>query len=199
MIKNRKATEQRILKAVQSVLIQQGASSLGVNTIAKEAGVSKVLIYRYFGSYEKLIRTFIDLHNPFERIKKETIDYVTQNRPDMAETFYFFFSKLIDYLYENPEFKEILIWELAFANEITSDIARKREESYEEIFAAVSEWYPSFDRELFPGISSVFVAALFYLSARSKTVESFSGIDLQNSKVYLKNTVKHMLFKLYKN
>jgi hypothetical protein len=50
------ATEERILAAVGEVLARDGFGALGVNAIAREAGVDKVLIYRYFGGLPELLR-----------------------------------------------------------------------------------------------------------------------------------------------
>ena len=47
--RDREATKARILGAVGVVLARDGFGAVGVNAIAKEAGVDKVLIYRYFG------------------------------------------------------------------------------------------------------------------------------------------------------
>ena len=48
MKRNREATTQRILHAAGQLLVESGLETWGVNAIAKEAGVDKVLIYRYF-------------------------------------------------------------------------------------------------------------------------------------------------------
>ena len=54
--RDREATKARILGAVGVVLARDGFGAVGVNAIAKEAGVDKVLIYRYFGGLPELLR-----------------------------------------------------------------------------------------------------------------------------------------------
>ena len=54
--RDRKATEETILAAFEAVLLREGVSGLGVNAVAQEAGVNKVLIYRYFGDFDGLAR-----------------------------------------------------------------------------------------------------------------------------------------------
>jgi hypothetical protein len=54
--RDRAATEERILAAVGQVLARDGFGAIGVNAIAREAGVDKVLIYRYFGGLPELLR-----------------------------------------------------------------------------------------------------------------------------------------------
>jgi AcrR family transcriptional regulator len=55
MTKNRSETEKNILAAVTGIVRERGFGALGVNAVAEAAGVSKVLIYRYFGSYRGLL------------------------------------------------------------------------------------------------------------------------------------------------
>ncbi|WP_442590526.1 TetR/AcrR family transcriptional regulator [Pedobacter sp. AW31-3R] len=54
-MKNRVETEQKIIKAVEYIAYVHGFMALGINKVAKQAGVSKVLIYRYFGSFQLLL------------------------------------------------------------------------------------------------------------------------------------------------
>ena len=56
--RDRAATEERILAAVGEVLARDGFGAIGINTIAREAQVDKVLIYRYFGGLPELLKTW---------------------------------------------------------------------------------------------------------------------------------------------
>jgi len=58
-MKNRKQTERKLIDAVDHILKTKGFPGLGVNKVAKQAGVSKILIYRYFGNFEKLLKTCV--------------------------------------------------------------------------------------------------------------------------------------------
>ena len=53
--RDRDATEQRMLKAVGEMIRRDGFEKLGVNAVAAHCGVSKILIYRYFGSLDGLL------------------------------------------------------------------------------------------------------------------------------------------------
>lgn len=57
--RNRAATTQRIVDAVEQILGEEGIKGIGINAIAEKASVSKVLIYRYFGSIEGLLDYYI--------------------------------------------------------------------------------------------------------------------------------------------
>ncbi|RPI71559.1 MAG: TetR/AcrR family transcriptional regulator, partial [Desulfobacteraceae bacterium] len=51
-------TRRALINAVGSLLARDGFQAVGVNAVAKEAGVDKVLIYRYFGGLPGLIAAF---------------------------------------------------------------------------------------------------------------------------------------------
>src|SRR5271165_6207833 len=56
--RDREETRKKILAAMSQLLARKGSRGLGINAIAREAGVDKVLIYRYFGGLPDLYRAF---------------------------------------------------------------------------------------------------------------------------------------------
>ena len=56
--RDRAVTEERMLAAVGEVLARDGFHAVGINAIAREAGVDKVLIYRYFGGLGELLQAW---------------------------------------------------------------------------------------------------------------------------------------------
>ena len=58
-IRNKEQTKQCLLDAVDSLVEESGYEALGINAVAAKAGVSKMLIYRYFGSLKGLIAAYI--------------------------------------------------------------------------------------------------------------------------------------------
>ena len=57
-IRDKQITSKRLISAVGSLLAKKGFKGIGVNAVAREAGVDKVLIYRYFAGLEGLIAAF---------------------------------------------------------------------------------------------------------------------------------------------
>jgi AcrR family transcriptional regulator len=48
-IRDKHITSKRLISAVGSLLAKKGFKGIGVNAVAREAGVDKVLFFRYFG------------------------------------------------------------------------------------------------------------------------------------------------------
>jgi AcrR family transcriptional regulator len=59
--RNRVATTQRIVDALEQVLTEQGLEGVAIGAIAEKAQVSKVLIYRYFGGLEGLLEYYVGM------------------------------------------------------------------------------------------------------------------------------------------
>jgi len=59
MPRNRQATENRIRQAARDLLRVSGFEGWGVNAVARQAGIDKVLVYRYFGSPEALLMELV--------------------------------------------------------------------------------------------------------------------------------------------
>jgi AcrR family transcriptional regulator len=58
-MKNKENTKRKLLDAVGDIIRVEGFNGLGVNKVAKSAAVSKILIYRYFGGFNQLVRTYV--------------------------------------------------------------------------------------------------------------------------------------------
>ena len=59
--RDREATEKRLLDAIGKMIAEDGFEKIGINAIATQSGVSKILIYRYFGSVEGLMTAYLSL------------------------------------------------------------------------------------------------------------------------------------------
>ena len=69
--RNRGETEKRILEAVGRIVESDGFEKVGINAVANEAGVSKMLIYRYFSSIDGLLAAYIKQNDYWLNISLE--------------------------------------------------------------------------------------------------------------------------------
>ncbi len=54
-IRNKERTKLKLIDAVAEIIQTEGYTKLGINHIARMAGVHKKSVYRYFGSVSNLI------------------------------------------------------------------------------------------------------------------------------------------------
>jgi AcrR family transcriptional regulator len=176
--RNRAATEERILAALGNALARDGFSAIGVNAIAREAGVDKVLIYRYFGGLPELLRTWGASGRFWP-----TVDELLGGDPQavtalpMPERYALFFERFIDALRARPLTLEILAAEIAERNELTAILETEREAWGAQVEALFGG--PDFQRRPhLRGITLLLVAGVQYLLLRSRKIRVFGGLDL---------------------
>lgn len=61
--RDRETTERRLLDTIGQMINESGFEKIGINAVANQSGVSKILIYRYFGSVEGLMAAYIRQHD----------------------------------------------------------------------------------------------------------------------------------------
>ncbi|MDR3625256.1 MAG: TetR/AcrR family transcriptional regulator, partial [Ignavibacteriaceae bacterium] len=169
-MRNKEETKQKLLDAVSKIILRDGFKSVGINTIAKEAGVDKVLIYRYFGSLEGLLKIYISQKDYFGNLKEFIGGPEEIKTTDQAiEAAKKVFIGQLRSIRKNKELQEILLWELNNRNKITVSVARKRE-AVSMYFVKAIEKNISFEKSDIRAILSIFSSSIYYMVLRAKTV-----------------------------
>lgn len=178
--RDRHATEARLLKAVETLLTREGFSALGVNSVAREAGMDKVLIYRYFDGLPGLLRAFAHSDSFWPSVEEilgeGSSDLSTMPAADRWSTGLVRYARA---LRRRPIVREVLAWEQIEKNELT-EILRLRREKW---FAALRERLPrDDDRTDADTVSTVLViaTAIHYLIARSRLHGDFNGLGIES-------------------
>lgn len=118
--RDRKATEEAIVNAFEAVLLKDGVAGLGVNAVAHEAGVNKVLIYRYFGDLAGLARHWASVSSfwpsELELIGNDPDSFAKLTVPERVRTV---LCNYIDAIRSRPRTVEMMAGELISSNEIT--------------------------------------------------------------------------------
>lgn len=179
--RNRQATEECLISAVGTILARDGFSKLGVNAVAKEAGVNNVLIYRYFGGLQGLVKAFgysaAFWPSPDEIMGCDVKEFY---RLDLAERYSRVVCNYFQALRNRPLTKEILAWELAEFNEATTELARIREDVAIHLLELIKpvEYEEDLNALDIEALGAVLGAACNYLVVRSRTVDVFNGIEI---------------------
>lgn len=168
MTRSRLQTEQRILDAVGTILLEQGYPAAGINAIARQAGCDKVLIYRYFGGFNELLLAFAETATLWwevdEIISETAAECAEIALPDYLQTL---LNRYVTALESRPLALEIMAWEMSAQNNLTNTLARIRGERGMELVKRIRAFYqqPNID---IGGILGVFGAAINYLIIRTR-------------------------------
>lgn len=180
MARDKEETKARILAAVGKLLAESGFKQLGVNAIAREAGVDKVLIYRYFENLPSLLRTFGKEGNYWITVAELIADETVFDDKSLANSMVLLLTRFLNDLQERPITQEIVRWELLEGNELTQELATVRDQVATESLEFLQQKYSFPPDQDIPAISAVLIAGIVYLVLRTKVNDTFLGIDFSS-------------------
>ena len=172
-MRNREQTAQRMLEAVGSIIENQGFEKVGINAIAAEAGVSKMLIYRYFGGLEELVTQYL-----LQKDYWANTDIDDINREAVGESIKSMFCRQIEQLRNDVTLRRLYRWELYSNNVNIQQLRDKREENGCNIIRMVSALTGCSDTKV-AALASILSASISYLALMEDQCQTYNGICLQ--------------------
>lgn len=171
---DRDATESRLITAVGQMIEENGFEKIGINAVAAKSGVSKILIYRYFGSMDGLITAYIRkndfwLNFPDDFPIKEEI-------PMFLKTV---FHQMACQLRHSPMLKRLYRWELSASNNIIEVVRRQREAAGNEIISNISKIMQCEPKDL-AAIATIITSSITYLAMLEDNCNIYNGIELDD-------------------
>ncbi|KAA6440149.1 TetR/AcrR family transcriptional regulator [Dyadobacter flavalbus] len=120
--RDRERTKGKILKAVGEVIEQHGTEKVGVNLIARTAGVNKVLIYRYFNSVDGLMEEYVKSGEYTSTYEAEYFESIPNLLPEergkaLTSLMHTFMNDLRD----RKSTRDLLRWEIGTGKSMLSD------------------------------------------------------------------------------
>ena len=171
--RDRDVTEQRMLKAVGEMIRRDGFEKLGVNAVAAHCGVSKTLIYRYFGSLDGLLAAYIRQHDFWNQLSarhSRPRAFARISEKDMFRT-------MIGRLHGDPTLRRLYRWELSSKNELVAALRRQREQAGLELIARVSRKTGLPESEV-AVLATFLTASVTYLVLLEEYCPVYNGIPI---------------------
>jgi AcrR family transcriptional regulator len=177
--RNRPATEARLKAAVEALMVEGGFGALTPSAVARQAGVDKMLIYRYFGGLEGLVTAVVRQPGFFpDALELAGGDKAATRALPIAERVAAVTRAYARALLARPVVQELMVWELVERNALTAIAEEGRERGaldlYGDLFADVG------DPRRFYAATAILGAAVSYLILRRRKIRWFSGIDLKS-------------------
>jgi AcrR family transcriptional regulator len=177
MARDKEETKMRIVAAVGRQLARDGFRDLGVNSIAKEAGVDKVLIYRYFGGLPELLTAYANEGDYWPTSAELIGDPATVKAESVADWLVYILSQIQMAIRKRPITLEILRWEIVDHNELTHQFAEIRTRVANECVTFINQQYP-FPPELdVLALGTFILSGVIYITLRTDTNPSYLGMD----------------------
>ncbi len=108
VLKRSDITRQKILRAAEQAFAEKGLYGARVDEITELAGVNKRMIYAHFGSKENLYTAVLDM--VYKRLADSEQELLNQSL-DSIEMVKRCIENAFTYLYENPTFVKMVLWE----------------------------------------------------------------------------------------
>lgn len=178
-IRSREMTMEKLIRAVGKVIASVGFQNLGVNHVAREAGVDKKLIYRYFGGLHDLVAAYgqtVEFWPPAEELLGSDKEIIRRLPPH--ELMSLFFKRYLRAILIRPNTLEILAWEAVERNELTRCLEEVRVKTALEFFELM-ESDPPEEVDL-TALVLIMAGAVNFLAVRSRIHRSLGGVDLRS-------------------
>jgi AcrR family transcriptional regulator len=173
--RDREATEKRLLDTIGQMINDNGFEKIGINAVAAQSGVSKILVYRYFGSVEGLMAAYIRQHDFWINLPQEIPD-----RSQLPAFLRKMFREQIEQLRSNPTLRRLYRWELSSDNEMIVKLRQQRENAGLQLIEKVSDLTGYPQKEL-AAMASIVTASITYLVMLEDFCPVYNGIPLNDN------------------
>lgn len=197
------ATRKNILQAVGRVLSRDGFTGLGVNAIAKEAGIGKPLIYRYFGGLGPLLEEFgKDAHfwlavaDISAEAQHETKGQRVDDYAELIRLAIICYTRI---LRKRPMMQEIMASELTAPPEVIEPLARARRNAARESQRKFMHGVEAPEGVDADAIYAILLAGFQHLTMRGRVTPDFWGIPVREPEEWKRledamGTIIHRVF-----
>lgn len=173
-MKNRELTEKKIIDAVERIIENQGFEKLGINAVASEAGVSKMLIYRYFGGLDELLAHYL-----MQKDYWANTDTTILEQANVGESIKNMFRKQIKQMRNDIMLKRLCRWELTADNDNIRTLQDRRERNGRDLIQIVARLTGCSNAEV-ASLATILSASISYLVLIEEQTSTYNGIDLQS-------------------
>ncbi|MFD1143841.1 TetR/AcrR family transcriptional regulator [Larkinella insperata] len=173
--RNRAQTSQRIINALEEVIAEKGIDGIGINRISEKAGVSKVLIYRYFGGLDGLLSYYVKMGRLFPLLNPVTLE---QLRPvhenDLAKLWYKQLVHSFRFFRQFPAAFQIVRATVTEDSSLADEVSK----AFDEELTRLVEQLAFVKGADVQAVSAIMAGAMAYLTLLSKNNRTFMGINL---------------------
>ncbi len=172
----REATQAQIIQAFERLLQREGVRAVGVNSVVKEAGIGKGLLYKYFGGLPGLVEAWARQAQLVPDFKK-FLDSSSFSHKPVEEQLILLVTHYANAIKQSAVMAEILADELFGPSDLSRAMSEMRTRFGQEIMTVLSE-NPIFGHPHNRALMVVLLSSVRYLALRARSSPHFMGIDL---------------------
>nr|WP_067057245.1 TetR/AcrR family transcriptional regulator [Mucilaginibacter sp. L294] len=174
----------RLIDAVGETLIEKGFSGLGVNKIAARAGVSKPMVYRYFGNFAGLLKAYISGKDSWVPYFK-SLDLPEQpTTDDLKNCFIKMLQDQFRYFHQEKEMQRLIHWQVSEYNPLMRATCEVREKEGLRLLDMVEGHFRNSGVSLKAVLALLVGGVYFNVLHDSADAGTMAGIDLKTEKQF---------------
>ncbi|GAA4910173.1 TetR/AcrR family transcriptional regulator [Mucilaginibacter defluvii] len=161
--RNKELTKRKLMDAVGEILRKEGYAGLGVNKVAKQAGVTKKLIYDYFDrNFNNLIEAYI-LETDYWMMFADKVKELTERHQftDNQKLITDILQNQFRYFYLDKQLQELIIWELTAKSPLMRSIHHVRESLGQQLFEMTDTHFKKTNIN-FRAVAALLVGGIYY-------------------------------------
>jgi AcrR family transcriptional regulator len=172
MARGADGTKERLVEATERLMVREGHRAVGVNAVAGECGVDKVLIYRYFGGLPTLLEKVGERQRMWPALGEHAGGGASLDSAIARSLL-----AIARELRENPLVREAALWEAAESNPLTEGLAAAREREMDELLEQLRSRFRVPTYLDIQALVALLAAGLMHLSTRPAQSAKLFGID----------------------
>lgn len=171
------SSREAFLAALERLLSQPDAEEPGINAVARQAGLNKVLVYRYFGSWDGFLEAFARRVNPWRDLRIEAEAGLAEGRwATLRELAGWLFGEYWARLNRSVLLQNLLRLSLIQRNPLQKALEADRENEGLALIRAVAQRFP-FPAGSDPGaVTALVIGGLTWLALSGPRVGQFNGL-----------------------
>ncbi|MEP2830207.1 TetR/AcrR family transcriptional regulator [Parvibaculum sp.] len=175
--RDREKTGKAILDAVGRLILRDGLSGVGINALAREAGVDKVLIYRYFDNLDGVYCGYAE-HGDFWWSVEDMLEGIGEIGT-LAEALKTGMRRHAAEMQKRPVTLAVIAAEPANRTPLVVALEEVRERRSLELMAEIARRFPV-PKGADPAVlTGLLAAAIDYLIARAQKIRVYGGVGIR--------------------
>jgi AcrR family transcriptional regulator len=177
-VRDAEAMRERILAAIDRMILRDGLAGVGVNALAREAGCDKVLIYRYFGDLDGVYAAYA-ARSDFWWLVGELTAGIDPARVTLAEAMKRILRRHAQAIRARPLTLAVMAAEPLERTALVVALEDVRERRSLELSRWIAEHFDPPEGVDLEAIGMILGVALNDLAVRARTIRVMSGVPIK--------------------
>jgi len=172
----------KLIAAVGETLKEDGYESLGLNKIAARAGVSKPMVYEYFGSLNGLLKAYIAGNDSWVPYLESLELPEHPNSEELKNCFIKMLQDQFRFFHQEKEMQRLVHWQIRSYNPLMRAICEAREREGARLLRLADDHFRKSGISLKAVLAMVVGGVYYNILHDSADLGTIAGIDLKNEK-----------------